>query len=103
MSLFGLFERRSALDNPAVPLTSASLLDVLGGQPTDSGIQVSEQTALKMAAVWRCVALISNVSASLPLHAYKKGTLEQTASPLLENPHPEMTDYELWRITYVHR
>jgi HK97 family phage portal protein len=103
MSLFGLFERRSVLDNPAVPLTSASLLDVLGGQPTDSGIQVNEHTALKMAAVYRCVALISNVSASLPLHAYKKGTLEQTTSTLLENPHPEMTDYELWRLTYIHR
>lgn len=103
MSLFGLFERRSALDNPAVPLTSASLLDVLGGQPTDSGIQVNEHTALKMAAVYRCVALISNVSASLPIHAYKKGTLERTTSPLLENPHPEMTDYELWRLTYIHR
>lgn len=103
MSLFGLFERRSALDNPAVPLTSASLLDVLGGHPTDSGVQVNEQTAMRMAAVWRCVSLISNVSASLPLHVYKQGTLEQTTSTLLDNPHPEMTCYELWRVTYVHR
>jgi HK97 family phage portal protein len=104
MSLFGLFERRSILDNPAVPLTSASLLDVLGmGDPTDSGVRVNENTALRMAAVYRCVTLISGVAASLPLHVYKNDTLNRAASPLLDNPHPEMTAYELWKLTFVHR
>ena len=104
MALFGLFERRSALDNPAIPLSSSSLLDVLGmGSTTDSGISVNQQSALRMAAVYRCVTLISGVAASLPLHVYKDGSLDKVSSALLDNPHPEMTAYELWKLTYVHR
>lgn len=103
MSLFGLFERRSSLDSPAVPLTSASLLDVLGGHQSDSGIAITERNALTMSAVWRCVSLVSGVCASLPMHTYKDDSLEKLDSNLLKNPHPELTAYELWRTTYTHR
>lgn len=102
MSLFGLFERRG-VQNPAVPLTSSSLLEYLGGVPQDSGIAVSETSSLHMPAVWRAVSVISCVSAALPLHSYKAGTKERTVSRLLANPHPELTPYELWRLSYVHR
>lgn len=102
MSLFGLFERRS-LENPAVPLTDASLLDWMGGPRTDSGIQVSETSSLHMPAVWRSVAVIAGVSAALPLHTYRTGTKDRTDSALLEDPHPELTPLEVWRLAYVHR
>lgn len=100
--LFGLFERRNP-ENPAVPLTSTSLLDWFGGARVDAGVQVNEHTALKMSAVFRCVSLISSVSAALPLHTYVKGTKDRATSALLEDPHPELTPIELWRLTYVHR
>lgn len=103
MSLFGLFERRSVLDNPAVPLTSTSLLEVLGGPLSDSGVRITERNALTMSAVYRCVTLISSVCAALPLHTYKSDSLEQVDSNLLSNPHPEMTSYELWRAVYAYR
>lgn len=103
MSLFGLFERRASVENPGVPLTSTALADVLGGMPSDAGVPVSEAGALSMPSVWRAVSVISNVSAALPLHTYRSGTKERTDSALLDDPHPELTPFELWRITYVHR
>ncbi|MCP2168126.1 phage portal protein [Goodfellowiella coeruleoviolacea] len=103
MSLFGLFERRSNLENPAVPLTSPSLLEWMGGQPGDAGVVVTEVSALSMPAVWRSVSVIACVSASVPLHTYRDGTKTKTTSRLLRDPHPELTRYELWRLSYVHR
>ncbi|MGW4703261.1 phage portal protein [Streptomyces sp. NPDC004285] len=103
MSLFGLFERRASLENPAVPLTDSSLLEWMGGQPTTAGVSVSETSSLHMPAVWRSVAVIAGVSAALPLHTYKSGTKDRTDSALLDDPHPELTPLELWRLAYVHR
>ncbi|MFJ3811558.1 phage portal protein [Streptomyces sp. NPDC090073] len=102
MSLFGLFERRS-VENPAVPLTSTGLISLLGGSPGDAGVPVSETGSLHMPAVWRSVAVIANVAASLPLHTYAAGSRDRTSVPLLEDPHPELTRFELWRLVYVHR
>lgn len=101
-ALFNLFERRASV-TPAVPLTTPSLLEWMGGGHTDAGVQVSERTALHMPAVWRSVAVISNVSAALPLHSYTSGTKDRADSELLANPHPELTALELWRLAYVHR
>lgn len=103
MSLFGLFETRNVLDRPAVPLTSTSLLEVLGGPMSDSGVRITERSSLTMSAVYRCVTLVSSVCASLPLHSYKVDSLERSDSNLLSNPHPEMTAYELWRSVYAFR
>ncbi|MEV8354629.1 phage portal protein [Streptomyces niveus] len=103
MSLFGLFEGRASLENPAVPLTDASLAELLGGAPLDSGVTVTETSALHMPAVWRAVSVVANVSASLPLHTYTAGTKDRTSVDLLEDPHPELTRFELWRLVYVHR
>lgn len=102
MSLFGLFERRT-LENPAVPLTSATLLDWLAGPPAASGKVVTPRSALAMSAVYRCTALISGVSASLPLPVFVTGTKDPAPAPLLAKPHPELTRLELWRLTYAHR
>ncbi|MEU1008193.1 phage portal protein [Streptomyces sp. NPDC005890] len=102
MSLFGLFERRS-VENPAVPLTSTSLLGLLGGAPGKAGVVVTETSALHMPAVWRAVAVIANVAAALPLHTYAAGTRDRETVELLENPHPELTRFEFWRLVYVHR
>lgn len=103
MSLFGLFERRASLENPAVPLTSTNLVSLLGGTAGESGVQVTETSGLRMPAVWRAVAVIANVAAALPLHTYTEGTRDRATVPLLEDPHPELTPFELWRLVYVHR
>ncbi|MGW1039335.1 phage portal protein [Streptomyces sp. NPDC002547] len=102
MSLFGLFEQRS-LESPAQPLTSEAVAEYLGAVPNESGVSVTERSSLHMPAVWRSVALISGVSSALPLHPYVRGTRDKAASPLLDDPHPELTSLELWRLPYVHR
>ncbi|MFD5875699.1 phage portal protein [Streptomyces sp. NPDC060322] len=103
MSLFGMFERRS-VENPATPLTASSLSALLGGgAPVEAGVQVTETSALTMPAVWRAVSVVANVSASLPLHTYTVGTKDRATVALLDDPHPELTRFELWRLVYVHR
>lgn len=103
MSLFGLFERRSPINNPAVPLTDSSLLSWLSGPPGDAGITVNEHTAMGLSAVYRAASLIASVAAALPLHTYVDGTKDRVSTSLLVDPHPDMSAYELWRITYLHR
>ncbi|WP_420034696.1 phage portal protein [Streptomyces sp. cg28] len=103
MSLFGMFERRATAEDPAVPLTSDSLLRLLGGAPGEAGVPVTERSALQMPAVWRSVSVIANVAAALPLHTYKTGSKDRTDVALLLDPHPELTRFELWRLVYVHR
>ena len=104
MSLFGLFERRDSPENPAVPLTSTQILDWLdGGAPNESGVRVNQTSAMNLSAVYRAVDLVSSVSGALPLIPYAAGTKEPANVPILANPHPEMTPYEFWKLTYVHR
>lgn len=100
--LRGLVEQRSP-ENPQIPLTSATLLDWMGGSRTASGKRVSEAGSLAMSAVWRCTSLISGVSSALPLHVYEDDSRDRVRSPLLRDPHPELTPLELWRLTFVHR
>lgn len=103
MSLFGLFEHRTTLENPAVPLTSTSLVQWLGGPQQESGVPVSETSSLHMPAVWRAVSVIAGVSSALPLPVYRQGTREKVQASLMGDPHPELTPLELWRLGYLHR
>lgn len=103
-----LAELRASLNNPAVSLSSDSIIAVLGsGLRTDSGINVSELTAMRMTAVYRCVSLLSGIIAQLPLHAYGKltggGRMEmEDQYPVLQRPYPGMTKFQLWELTMVH-
>src|SRR5579875_2137797 len=67
-------EKRSSLENPATPLSFPAewLLDIWNGGRTDSGIRVSEMTALQASVVYACVDLISAVVGSLPLNTYER-------------------------------
>lgn len=103
MSLFRGFESRYSLENPSVPLTASSLAGLLMNAPNDAGVPVNEYTAMNFSAVYRCVALISGLGGALPLKAFRKGTKDPAKSTLLDNPHPEMTALEFWRLSYVHR
>jgi HK97 family phage portal protein len=108
-----LFERafapRATIENPAVPLTSATLVDWLSGGRSSAGVRVSETSSLGMPAVWRAVNLIAGTAASLPLHAYRQGDGEPPvrqntgqAAELLRAPHPDMPPFELWETVYSH-
>ena len=108
MLLDGLLERRTGIENPAVPLTSTTLLDWISGPRTASGVTVTEQSSLGISAVWRAVNLIGGTSASLPLKVYKKDSTDRTplasgmAASLIGSPHPDLTPFELWEIAFGH-
>ena len=51
---------------------SAVLAEVLRGTQTASGAQVNSDTAMRVAAVYACVRVISETIASLPLHVYSR-------------------------------
>ena len=97
-----------SIEDPRVPITSSTLIDFLSGPQTNSGVPVSEKSALTMPAVWRAVNLIAGSSASLPLRAYRQAdTARQPltsgqAADLLEMPHPDLTPFELWEQVYAH-
>lgn len=64
------------------------------GEPapvTHAGIAVSQETAMRLAAVYSCVTLISDTIASLPLHTYRSadGLRVSTAPPAwVARPNP---------------
>jgi HK97 family phage portal protein len=97
-----LFDRN--IEDPHVPLTGASLVDFLdSGFKNEAGVRVNETSVLGLSGVWRSVQLISSLGGSLPLKTYRKGTRERAVVRLIENPHPDLTPFELWQLTYVHR
>lgn len=101
---------RASLENPAVPLTDTSILQMIGADSTTfSGKSVNEITALGSAAVWRAVQVSCNVPAALPFHAFREvgenrrvRVYGQTAK-LVDDPHPDMTPFEFWQIVRMHR
>ena len=106
MSLLrSLFETRMpVLDNPAVPLTSDSLLTSLGGLPTASGASVTPEDSMRVAAVYACIRLISEAISSLPIHMYRKegsyrvGADDHFYMPVLDDqPNDGQDGGEMWR------
>jgi phage portal protein BeeE len=99
-----LFERRASIESPMVPLSSTGILEMLGMQPNNAtGVAVTEKSSLRFGAVWRAVNLISGLGGALPLHSYRSGTYERQQVQILNNPHPDMTPLEFWRLLYAHR
>lgn len=109
----GRTEKRSSLENPSTPLSYPAewLLDIFNGGRTDSGLRVSEMTALQTAAVFQCVTIIANGIASNDLNVYqrilengrvaKKIAFDHPLFDLLNNePNPEMTS-SVWRMTMM--
>ena len=97
-----LLERRASPENPRYPLTAPELLTwMMAGSQTDSGVLVTPERSVQITAVYRAVSLISGAAAALPLKVFRSGRREEVRVPLLERPHPDATDFELWEYVYV--
>lgn len=107
-TLLRVVQPRASIEDPGTPLTGQTLLDVVGGPRTNSGVTVTETSSLGMAAVWRAVNLTAGTAAALPLHAFRKQDesrqplMSGQAALLLEAPHPDLTPFEFWEIIYAH-
>jgi len=73
-----------------------SLLDEYGSTTSSSGVRISRDTALKVAAVYSCVKVISNQIAQLPLDVYKttdKGRIKDKEHPVHNLIHTQFNEY----------
>lgn len=86
-----LVERRSV--NSGAYLSAAAIPPPGFFYPTEAGKTVNTDSAMRLAAVWACVNLITDICAPLPWHAYRTkgdGTEQRIADhPLLTNPSNE--------------
>jgi HK97 family phage portal protein len=90
------------IENPLYPLTSTALVDALtAGERTSSGVSVTPERALRHIAVYRCVELIAGTCAALPLKAYRRPDRDRVDAPVLDDPHPELTSFEVWETAYA--
>lgn len=110
-------ETRTSLENPQTPLSFPAewLLDIFNGGRTDSGMRVSEMTALQVTTVYACVEIKAGAVASLDLKIFEKmvnpdGRLQRRIAhehdywDLLESePNPEMTAFTLKKTVQAHR
>src|ERR1039458_6651444 len=112
---YPVVEQRTSLENPQVPLSFPAewLLDLFNGGRTDSGIRVSELTALNVGTVFAAVNIISDGVSSLPLHIYQRAKIAGRASKNIatdnamytlvnQEPNPEMTSAVFFKTLMVH-
>jgi HK97 family phage portal protein len=94
-------ERRNIIDNPTISLASPAIWDWLTmGEPTAAGELVNESTSLQIITVYRCVRILGEAVAALPLKLYERlaqGRQEATSAALYSllayEPNPEMTAF----------
>lgn len=110
-------EVRSSLENPQTPLSHPAewLLDIFNGGRTDSGIRVSEMTALQVTTIFACCEIKAGAIGALHLKIFEKqvtpdGRLKRVIAhdhdywDLLEHqPNPEMSAFTLKKTLQVHR
>jgi len=102
------FQQRSSLEDPRTPISNpaAWLIDLFGG-PTTAGVHVSAESILMTPVGWRCVNLVAETIASLPLNLYRRvdgGRELMRSSPLFtllhDRPNPELTSFR-WRRLFM--
>jgi HK97 family phage portal protein len=112
-----LAEFRTSLENPQTPLSFPAewLLDIFNGGRTDSGIRVSEMTALQVTTVLACVALKAGAIAALDWQIFEKMVngdgrpsrriaIDHDYWDLLhDEPNPEMSSFTMRNTVQAHR
>ncbi len=71
--LLGAVGLKRSLENPAVPMSEAVdlLFEAFGGGNDPSGQRVNSERALRLSAVYRCIAVIAESAGSLPVEVLK--------------------------------
>jgi HK97 family phage portal protein len=94
MILDRLFKR--SLEGP-YELTHQRIMDVFAGAPVHAGVNVSQQSALGVTAVYRAVAIIAGSVAALPLRAFRDRPdgRDDLGAPWFETePYPDVSPFQ---------
>ena len=106
-----LKEQRATPENPSFNLNDPAAWDAFdAGPPSASGIPVTHDTAMKLAAVWQAVSMISGDVAKLYLELYRvddEGTRTRDESHPAYNmvrwdANDETPAFQFWRTAMVH-
>lgn len=98
---------RRSIENPGTPFVTAVEELIAGaGGANDAGTPVSQGTSVRLSTVYRCVRVLSDDLASLPLFVLQRekdgGRRRATDHPLYEllhlEPNPRHSSYELRRV-----
>lgn len=102
MTVLRRYMEARSVESPAYPLTSQALVDMFT-RPVHSGVSVTEDSALQVPAVYRCISLISGVAAGLPLKVWRdRGDIREEIRPaVLKEPYPWVTPFEFWQLLYT--
>jgi HK97 family phage portal protein len=100
-------EKRASLEDPSIPLSSKNIDKYFHvGQMNESGVNVTEDTALTFAAVYRAVVLRGDTIGSLPVHVFenmpdgkKRLATEHPANFLLSREPSEIQSSFIWKQT----
>lgn len=95
--------KKRSIENPSIPISSKNILDMFGITPAKSGVNVTEQTAIRMTAVFSCIRILAETPASLPFIVYRRlggrgkerATDHPTYTVLHDQANPEMTAMSL--------
>ena len=89
--------------------TDKVLAEILRGATSASGANVTSESAMRVAAVYSCVRVISETVASLPLHVYKRLDNGKERAPthplyrlLYREPNPWQTSMEFREMMQAH-
>lgn len=104
-----IFGRKSYTMGSAID--SASLAKILaGGNETSSGVAVNSETAMTVATVYACIAVLSESVAQLPCHLYvgagteerERATKHRLYGLLHDAPNEWTTAFEFWEQAVCH-
>lgn len=103
--LTGRWEDLRGIENPKVPISSTEVLKYFGAVAASSGANVDADSALRVAAVYRCVSILAGSLGQLPLVVYertergrRKAEERKEYRLLHREPNPEMTPI-VWKET----
>lgn len=91
-----------ALNQTTQDLTIQELADRIGGGGGVAGPAVSESTAMRVSAVYACVALIAGAISTLPMPVYERSTTGREIADhpyfwlLNESPNPDISAAVFW-------
>lgn len=91
--------------DPQLSISDPAIAEFLGiGHFNDSGVLLTELSAMELSAVWRSVLLISGTIAGLPLNSYQRGVGDERTQieTFLDTPHPDMSPFEWKELIVAH-
>lgn len=102
-----------SLENPRLSLRDPSTWDeAIGGYTSDTGIKITPEKMLGIAAVWQSVSMISGDVARLPLVIYRRDESDEDGRQsakdhpayrlLRKRPNREQSAFRMWRTALVH-